>query len=177
MAIINTPATGHGNKSEIYISGLTIHFNVFLNSTPKEAARLNKIKQAYAIVDRLDKKINLYGSCNKYFTTLPKGKNFSDFWRDKTIFIDYSPSTASDFFAAAHSNDKDVCITAWCLDTHNKWMIAATLVHEFAHIAGAPGGNSHAAEKAADKCGFKPQYNPLILGSIDALGKHLENLA
>ncbi len=56
-------------------------------------------------------------------------------------------------------------------------MTAATLVHEFVHIAGAPGGNSHAAEKAAGKCGFKPQYNPLILGSIEALGKQLENLA
>ncbi len=72
MAIINTPATGHGNRSETYSSGMTIDFKVFLNSTPKEAARLSKVKQAYAIVDRLDKKINLYGPCNKYFKSLPK---------------------------------------------------------------------------------------------------------
>lgn len=56
-------------------------------------------------------------------------------------------------------------------------MVAATIVHEFAHIAGAPGGASHAAEKAADMCGFKLQYNPAILGSIKQLGAYLENLA
>lgn len=56
-------------------------------------------------------------------------------------------------------------------------MIAATLVHEFAHIAGAPGGVSHAAEKAADQCGFKPQYDPTILGSVEELGKYIEKIA
>jgi len=56
-------------------------------------------------------------------------------------------------------------------------MIAATIVHEFAHIAGAPGGASHKAEKAADKCGFGPQYNPKIMGSIRELGVHLESIA
>ncbi len=56
-------------------------------------------------------------------------------------------------------------------------MIAATIVHELAHVAGAPGGASHAAEKATDKCGFKPQYDPTILGSINSLGKYLESIA
>ena len=81
------------------------------------------------------------------------------------------------FYGATHSNDKDICISAWCLDNTNRWMVAATIVHEFAHIAGAPGGASHSAEKAADKCGFKPQYNPAILGSIKQLGDYLEKLA
>lgn len=93
------------------------------------------------------------------------------------LFIDFSPSVSNGFFGATHSNDKDICISAWCLDTHNKWMIAATIVHELAHVAGAPGGASHAAEKAADKCGFKPQYDPTILGSINSLGKYLESIA
>lgn len=57
MALINTPATGHGNKVENYAGGTTIHYNVFLSSTPKEVSRLNKIKQAYSIIDRLDKKL------------------------------------------------------------------------------------------------------------------------
>ncbi len=177
MATINTVATGHGNKTETYAGGTTIQYNVFLNSSTKEVTRQNKIRQTKAIIDRLDKKLNLYGPCNKYFKKLPKGKTFSDFWRDNSIFINFSPSTSAGFFGATHSNDKDVCITAWCLDTHNKWMIAATLVHEYAHIAGAPGGASHAAEKAADMCGFKPQYDPTILGSIEKLSKDLERLA
>lgn len=72
---------------------------------------------------------------------------------------------------------KDVCITAWCLDNTNHWMVAATIVHEFAHIGGAPGGTSHAAEKSTDMCGFKQQYDPLLIGSIKQLGAYLENAA
>ena len=108
---------------------------------------------------------------------MPKGKSFSQFWNDASIFVNFSPDTTVNFYGATHSNLKDICITAWCLDTHNKWMIAATIVHELAHVAGAPGGTSHAAEKAAEKCGFKPQYNPLIQGSINKLGAYLERLA
>lgn len=177
MATINTVASGHGNKFESYAGGLTLHYNVFLSGTTKEVARLKKIKQASQLIDQLDKKIDLYGPCNKYFKSLPKGRSFSHFWRDNSIFIDFSPSTIAQFYGATHSNDKDICISAWCLDAQNRWMIAATIIHEFAHIAGAPGGVSHAAEKAADKCGFKPQYNPTILGSIEKLGKYLEQLA
>ena len=130
-----------------------------------------------AVIDQLDKKINLYGACNTYFRSLPKSKSFSDFWRDNTIFVNYSPDTTPQFYGATHSNHKDMCITAWCIDSQNKWMIAATIVHELAHVAGAPGGTSHAAEKATNVCGFKPQYNPNIIGSLDQLGKHLEKLA
>lgn len=177
MAIINTVASGHGNRSEVYADGSSIRYNVFLTGTAKETARLKAIRQAYKVIDRLDKKINLNGPCNRYFSSLPKGKTFSDYWRDPSIFINYSPSLTAGFYGATHSNDKDICISAWCLDTQNRWMLAATLVHEFAHVGGAPGGASHAAEKAVKKCGFTPQYEPTILGSLEKLGKYIENLA
>lgn len=177
MAIINTVKTGHGNKSESYSDGSTIKYDVFLNSTKIEIKRLNAIKDAVNIVNRLDKKINLYGPCNTYFKSLPMGKNFSTFWRDNSIFIDFSPDATNGFYGATHSSLKDVCISAWCLDNNHKWMIAATIIHEFAHVAGAPGGMDHSAEKAADTCGFKPQYNPTIMGSLEDLGKYIERIA
>lgn len=177
MAKINTIASGHGSKIEYYAVGTSIQYNVFPNTTVAEKKRLTKVTKAYDIINKLDAKIDLQGPCNKYFRTLPKNKTFRHFWRDNTIFINSSPSLTNGFYGATHSNDKDICVSAWCLDNTNHWMIAATIVHEFAHIAGAPGGASHAAEKAADRCGFKPQYNPTIIGSIKQLGAHLERLA
>lgn len=177
MSKINILSTAHGNKSETYSGGLIINYNVFPNATTTDKTRLAKVTKAYNIIDNLDKKIDLNGPCNKYFRTLPKGKSFHHFWRDNTIFINFSPSLTGGFFGATHSNNKDVCVSAWCLDNHNHWMVAATIVHEFAHIGGAPGGTSHDAEKAVEKCGFKPQYDPTILGSIKQLGYYLEKIA
>ncbi|MCF6235322.1 MAG: hypothetical protein L3J70_02915 [Gammaproteobacteria bacterium] len=177
MSKINTIDSGHGSKTEHYAGGTTIQYNVFCNGTDTEKAHLKKLNEAYNIINKFDAKIDLQGPCNKYFRTLSKRKAFHHFWRDNTIFINYSPSVIIGFYGATHSNDKDICISAWCLGNTNRWMVAATIIHELAHIGGAPGGASHAAEKAADKCGFKPQYNPAILGSIKQLGDYLENLA
>jgi len=177
LATINTSGAGRPSKNEHYSDGSVIQYNVFPNAIQTEKARLKKLTDAYDIINKLDQKIDLQGPCNNYFRTLPKGKTFRHFWRDNSIFINYSPSVAHGFYGAMHSNYKDITITAWCLDNTNVWMIAATIVHEFAHIAGALGYPSHAAEKSSDMCGFKPQYNPNILGSIKRLGGHLEQLA
>jgi len=177
MARINTHATRHGNKTEHYAGGSSIQYNVFPNTTAADKKRLVKVTKAYGIINNLDANINLQGPCNTYFKTLPNGRTFRHFWRDNTIFINFSPSVINGFYGATHSNDKDTCLSAWCLDNTNHWMVAATIVHEFAHIADAPGGASHDAEKATDMCGFKPQYDPTILGSIKLLGAYLEKLA
>lgn len=177
MPKINIASTGHGGKVEHYAGGLTIQYNVYPQTTTKEKSRIDKVKKAVHIIDGLDRKIHLNGPCNKYFKKLPKNRSFNSVWRDPSIFIDFSPSTTSGFFGATHSSLKDVTLTAWCIDANNIWMIAATIVHEFAHVDGAPGGTSHAAEKANDMCGFKPQYDPTIVGSIRDLSKYLEKIA
>jgi hypothetical protein len=56
-------------------------------------------------------------------------------------------------------------------------IVAATLVHEFAHIGGAPGWPSPAAEKSLPKCGFGLQYEPGILGSIESVARMLAGMA
>jgi len=63
------------------------------------------------------------------------------------------------------------------LDNKNVWEVAATIVHEFAHIAGAPGGTSKSAEKSVKMCGFNLQYDKNIQGSIKTLGEYLEKIA
>jgi hypothetical protein len=176
MPTINLAKTGHGNKTEAYADGSSIDYWEFPEATKQDKARLKKIERAINILDRLNARIDLGDPCNVYFKKLPKGKSFRSLWTDATIFIDYSPSVEVGLFAATHSNDKDVALTKWCLDNKNHWMVAATLVHEFAHIGGAPGGASKDAEKAADECYFDPQYDPTIMGSLDRLGQYLQGL-
>ncbi len=115
MAKINILSAGHPSKTEHYSGGSVIQYNVFPSVAATDKARLKKVTDAYNIINKLDAKIDLQGPCNKYFKTLPKGKAFRHFWRDNTIFINYSPSLANGFYGATHSNDKDICISAWCL--------------------------------------------------------------
>ncbi len=45
--------------------------------------------------------------------------------------------------------------------------IAATLVHELAHVNGAPGGMlSKAAETTLPPCGFGDEFNPATVGMV-----------
>jgi hypothetical protein len=144
---------------------------------PADLARLEKVERAVASIDRLDGRMGVTSACNVYFAHLPKGRTFHRFWRDKSIFINYSSSAVPGLYAATNSNDKDIAVTRWCIDKHNPWMIAATIVHEFGHIGGAPGGASHAAEAAVRECGFGPQYDPTILGSLRWLASALEQFS
>lgn len=175
MATINTHATRHGGKSENYAGGVVIHYFVFPESNAAEGARLKKVEQACFILARLDKRLDLNGPCNSYFRKLPRSRSFNQIWRDPGVFVNYSPSGS--FFGAAHSNGKDLCVTKWCIENHNRWVIAATIVHELAHLGGAPGGASHDAERSVEKCGFGPQYEPTIVGSIRGLAGYLERVA
>jgi hypothetical protein len=177
MAKLNLAGCGHGNKSEAYTGGIVVHYNAFPNSTPADRLRVTKVQKAFDIVNKVDKRINLANTCNVYFKALPKGKSFRDFWRDPTIFINYDPTPGANAYGDTHSNDKDIALHRWCTDTKNVWTIAATIVHEFAHIGGAPGWPSPAAEQALPKCGFGLQYDPAILGSIESVAQMLARMA
>src|SRR3990172_1047554 len=177
MLKVNTAATGHGSRSEAYGGGLVVDYNVFPDVTGADKSRLQKAQKACEMILALDKRIDIHDPCNKYFNGLPKGNSFHHYCMQNDLFVDYSPSVAVGFYGATHSNDKDIAVTAWCLTNSNHWLVAATILHELAHVAGAPGGASHAAEKANDRCGFKLQYDPAIMVSIQQLGSYLERLA
>jgi len=177
MARINTTATGHGSRSESYSDGSTIQFNVFPSANQADQARLGLTQQAVNIIDNLNSRLDLQGPCNQYFRSLPRNRTFSQLWSNNNLFINFSPSTANGFFGATHSNNVDVAVSQWALDNHHRWMIAATIVHEVAHTGGAPGGASHQAERAVDRCGFGNQYDPTILGSVRDLSRYLQTYA
>ena len=183
MATLNVGPLVHGSKSETYADGSTIQYNVFPTSTAADNRWIVKAQRAMQILDRLAIREPPAGRCNTYFRTLGSGATFTSLWQNPTVFVNYSPSTTNGFYAACHSNNRDLTVTAWCLNTQNRWMVAATLCHELAHAAGAPGSppgpaaswtaaqtaTAHRAELAARQCYFGDQYDSTIVGSVDDL--------
>lgn len=175
MVQLNTPDTRHGNKIEVY-EGLVVAYNSYPSITDIDKTRLAKIKNAISIVDALDAKLDLYGPCNMYYQYLPRGLSLRELWRSKEIFINFCPVQIPGLCGWTDSTNRDITIFAWCLDTQRPSMAAATIIHELAHVAGAPGGNSHMAERAVKKCGFDAEYDPKAVGTLDHFANSLARL-
>jgi hypothetical protein len=106
---------------------------------------------------------NVRGSrpCNNCFSKLPRGRTFDDILDDATVFISYDPDNSGRFGTTLGN---DITITEFSVRM-GRWTVAATLVHEFGHINGAP-GNTHEAEGTLPCCGFAALHDPTIIGSI-----------
>jgi hypothetical protein len=89
-------------------------------------------------------------SANAYFRSLPKGQSLSELMADSTIWISYSPGTLAD--ALVDLDTKDIAMGK--RGFRNKWNALAAIIHEIAHLNGAPGGKDHSAELALVACGL-----------------------
>jgi hypothetical protein len=87
--------------------------------------------------------------------------------KDPGIWVSLNSNPATDIFGMTHKKEISILIRLFSLGSLVR-VIAATLVHELAHVNGAPGGwtDSKAAESTLPPCGFEDQYNPAIVGSI-----------
>lgn len=94
--------------------------------------------------------------CNDCFKNLPNGRSFDDILDDDTVYICYDPS---DKFCA-NTLGNDITINEYTIRI-GRWLTAATLVHEFAHINGVP-GNTHQAESTLPCCGMAALYDPTV---------------
>ena len=85
-------------------------------------------------------------SADSYFKSLPGGRTLTDLLNDRTIWINYDP-TATEFGAnsVAHPNEVSIGPSAFRI---GRWTVLATLIHELAHVNGAPGGTDTRAEEA-----------------------------
>jgi hypothetical protein len=151
MVQINTAASGHagpaplpgGHRYETYTS----------------EAFLATLRRAMKIIDD---RIVGHKPCNDAFKALPGGRSFADVWADNTVWINFDPTRAQGDFGATRG--KEVTITAFSL-AMGRWTTAATLVHELAHVNGAP-GNTHAAEATLRHCLLAGLEDPTIIGAI-----------
>ena len=121
---------------------------------------LATLKSAITIIDS---KIKNYTPCNNAFKALSGKKTFLQVWNDKSIWISYDPDKKGSKYGATLSK-KHVTITQYAL-AMGKWTTAATLVHELAHVNGAPGTNKD-AENTLLSCMLNSLHDPTIIGKI-----------
>jgi hypothetical protein len=149
MPQVNTPGSGHGN----FVSAAG---NRYWEYTDKDALKI--LNQAIFILAH-----NVKGMrpCNDCFKKLPGGKTFDDIWTDNSVWINYEPRTNRGWYGVTHGvSGKDISISKNAFNK-GRWWVAGTLVHELAHVNGAP-INSGEADATLLCCGLKNAYEGAI---------------
>lgn len=113
-------------------------------------------------------------SADVYFRGLPNGRSLTDLLADSTIWVNFDPNMIE--FGRTNTTFGEIAIGPPSYRI-GKWTVLATLIHELAHIDGAPGGTDRRAEEALLACGLGRQsektsgvddpntpYNPNIGG-------------
>ncbi|MDB4985973.1 MAG: hypothetical protein JWN04_1151 [Myxococcaceae bacterium] len=104
--------------------------------------------------------MRLDAECNASFTRLSGRRPFHAWFDDPDVWINYDPNDRGDDWGwTIASHPKDVVITQYALRM-GRWSIAATIVHELAHLNGAPGSRSKAAELRVKQCHMKSRLGP-----------------
>ncbi len=85
-------------------------------------------------------------SADSYFRSLPNGRSLTALLGDRTIWINFDPS-AVEFGAQSIAHPSEIAIGPSAFRI-GRWTVLATLIHELAHVDGAPGGADQRAERA-----------------------------
>ena len=130
-----------------------------------DGPELHVLKRAVYIIEHNIYKKNV--GCNRYFATLSSQKpvSFDDVWDDEKVWINFDPRSIADFYGF-NSNDhpKEITIAARSF-RRNVWFVTAVVVHELAHVAGAPPDGLKTnprwddAEKSLLHCGLRAFYH------------------
>jgi hypothetical protein len=88
-------------------------------------------------------------TADKYFKSLPGKRSLTQLLADRRIWINYAFDWYGRGVRQPGSNDIGIGDLSYL---SGKEAVLATLIHELAHIAGAPGGDSRAAEEALIHC-------------------------
>ena len=109
-------------------------------------------------------------ACNDEFRSQPGGRAFKDMLDDASIWINYDSTNNGALWGwtIPPSFPNDLVITKYALGMGH-WSTAATIVHELAHLNGAPGGSSHSAEHTVKACRMRSRRGPYdshVVGSV-----------
>jgi hypothetical protein len=126
----------------------------------KDTSITRTLKQALFIL-----KHNIRGMkpCNKCFSALPGGRTFDDVFDDPNVFISFDPSGPNSGRTDAVGG-KEITIGASEFG-RGRWSVAATLVHELAHVNGASATTAD-AENTLRCCGLSDHFRPGAVGAI-----------
>jgi hypothetical protein len=106
-------------------------------------------------------------SCDEAFGKLAGGKKFSELWADQSIHISFLTTPDPKTYGQAKMWGKDLAI-AYGSFRHGWKMVAATIIHEMAHLNGAP-DNTKEAEATLLHCGLKSKHRKEIIGYLQAI--------
>lgn len=151
MPRINTVGAGHAGPTPLP--------GGFRYDTFTDPGFLKTLNRATSIIDT---RIRGYRPCNEAFRALPNGRSFADVWNDARIWINFDPSRQGGRYGAQRGSN--ITITAYAL-AMGHWTVAATLVHEMAHVNGAP-TNTHDAEGTLRSCLLAGLEDPNIIGAV-----------
>lgn len=129
-----------------------------LGAGPVPDRYLGTLKEALRI---LTHRVRDDGRCNESFLALPYQNDFRSFIDNPYIWINYDPANDGELCGWTRPNvyPMDIVLTQYSLRM-GKWLAAATIIHELAHLNGAPGGDSHTAELRVLECGLHSANGP-----------------
>jgi hypothetical protein len=139
---INVPGSNHPKQPD----ALTYQFNEF-----DDARCLATVREAFRIIER---SVKHHDECNAAFRQMPGGRSLAAVWSDPTVWVCFDPSTAADKDGATLG--KEVTISKGACNQGAEH-VAATLVHEMAHVNGAT--SEFSAEDVLNHCGLGHHYN------------------
>jgi len=135
------------------------------NDEQKEAWRI--AETLGRAIQYIDSRVKKHDPCNSYFRKPPKGRSFAEIWDDPDVWLNFAPKLPDWGFTR---DPKDVLISKEAFKQGHLF-VAATIVHELAHVGGAPGTGanppSNAAEVALKYCLLTQQFDPNIFGVLD----------
>jgi hypothetical protein len=109
----------------------------------------------------------VFGTCNDAFKKLPVGKSWADIWISPTFWINFNPSNQAGLFGTTRAGTQEISIAKFPFKQINaSAVVAATIIHEMAHVNGAPGGTSTQAEEQLTPCGFDAERIPGLQGML-----------
>jgi len=151
MPMINTVASGHAGPAPLPGGHQYLPY-----TNPVFLATLQRA------INVISGRIHGNARCDAAFRALPGGRSFAQVWADNSIWINFDPSRAGGDYGATRG--REVTITAYAL-AMGHWTVAATLIHELAHVNGAPGHN-HLAEGTLRSCLLPGLEDPAIIGKL-----------
>ncbi|RVT96627.1 hypothetical protein EOD42_09410 [Rhodovarius crocodyli] len=157
----------------------TDKFFSFPNSNSDDAAVANLgafiargLNEAVAFIDS---KVKIWKPCNECFKRLPKKRSFAEIWDDPDTWIHYNGKTMSLGFARPGTKEIALGFSSFRGTPAkpmepNSMQVAATIVHELAHVNGAEGNpakRDNSAEASLKSCLLTQMFKPEVFGAID----------
>lgn len=149
MPKINIIGSGHGR------------FTSSAGNRYWEYSDLPSLRMLQRAVFILDSNVKGMRPCNACFKKLPGGRTFDDVWADSSVWINFEPRDTVGWYGITYGvGGKEISISMSAFKK-GRWWVAGTLVHELAHVNGAP-INTTEADDTLLCCGLANAYEGVI---------------